>query len=66
MAVLSNSVRVFTFTTRDTWGRPVRRVDHNAVAVFVLAASIGAGLLVGHSYIWGGVKLVHRLAEVLL
>jgi hypothetical protein len=63
MAVFSNSVRVFTFTSRDTWGRPVRRIDHNAVAVVVLAAAIGAGLLVFHPYVVGGAKLAGRLMQ---
>jgi hypothetical protein len=53
---------LFTFTTRDGWGRPVRRLDHNALAVAILGASIGAGLLVFHPYVIGGAKLAHRLA----
>ena len=38
----------FIITVRDGWGRPVRRLDHNALAVAILAASIGAGLFVFH------------------
>ena len=52
----------FIITMPDRWGRPVRRLDHNALAVAILAASIGAGLLVFHPFVIGGAKLAHRLA----
>jgi hypothetical protein len=45
MATHSNSTRLFTFITRDVWGRPVRRFNHNALAVTLLSSALGTVFL---------------------
>jgi hypothetical protein len=36
---------LFFYTTRDTWGRPVRRFDCQALFFALLASAIGTGLI---------------------
>ena len=55
----------FTFVTRDGWGRPVRRLDHNALALTLLTSALGT------VFLWAAtsdtlsttIKLTHRLAQ---
>lgn len=53
---------LFTFTARDRWGRPVRRLDLTALTIAVAASAGGSFLLVRADWLFGGIKLAHRLA----
>jgi hypothetical protein len=65
MAICSSIIRAFTFTTTDAWGRPVRRLDHNALAATLLSSALGT------VFFWAAtsetltttIKLSHRLVE---
>ena len=60
-----NPLSVFIFHTRDAWGRPVRRLDHNALAVTVLASGLGTIVLwaATSDVLCTTVKLTHRLVQ---